>query len=63
MQRVGKLTELDMMSGALKTATRKFLLPNGVNKLSSPTCRSGLMGLKCVTMTVSTGSDTIPLRK
>jgi hypothetical protein len=52
-----------MINGALKTATEKFPLPNGVNKLSFPTYRSGLTGLNCVTMTVSTGSDTTPLRR
>jgi hypothetical protein len=63
MQRVGKLTEHDMINGGLKTVTEKFLPPNGVNKLSFPTYRSSLTGWKFVTMTVSTGSDTIALRR
>jgi hypothetical protein len=52
-----------MINGALKTATEKFPLPNGVNKLSFPTYRRGLTGSNCVTMTVSTGSDTTPPRR
>ncbi len=63
MQRAGKLTERDMISGALKTAMGTYLLPNGVKKLSFPTCRSALTGLNCVTMTAFMGSDTIPSRR
>ena len=63
MQRAGKSTEHDMINGALKTATEKFPLLNGVNKLLFPTYRRGLTGLNCVTMTVSMGSDTTLLRR
>jgi hypothetical protein len=52
-----------MINGALKTATEKFPLLNGVNKLLFPTYRRGLTGLNCVTMTVSMGSDTTLLRR
>lgn len=63
MQRVGKSTEHDMINGALKTATEKFPLPNGANKLSFPTYRRGLRGLNFVTTTVSMGSDATLLRR
>jgi hypothetical protein len=52
-----------MINGALKTATEKFQLPNGVNKLSFPTYRRGLTGLNFVTTTVSMGSDATLLRR